>query len=122
MTLLSEAELSEIRDFVEANVLPSTCTIQVPTETNTKGSVVTTYANTYTAIPCRIMPALRNARQYVVGEKTTVLAEYVGTFPFDQPILARYRVVRDGDTYEVLGVWDDHDFRTARRADLVKVA
>lgn len=121
MSLLSDAELTEIREFVEANVLPSTCTIQVPTETNTKGSVATTYANTYTSVPCRIMPARNEGREYVTGEKVTRRATYVLTLPFDQAIDATYRVIVDGDTYEVLGVWDDHNFRTARRADVVKV-
>lgn len=121
-SILSDAELSEMRDFAEANAMPSTCTIQTPTETNTKGSVATTYANTYTAVPCRIMPARSEGREYVTGEKITRRATYVGTFPYDQAIEATYRVVAGGDTYEVLGVWDDHDFRTARRADLVKVA
>lgn len=121
--MLTSAELSEIRDFVEANALPSTCTIQTPTETNTKGSVQTTFANTYTNVACRIMPATaRSSRQYVTGEKITRMADYKGTFPYDQAILPGYRVIFGGDTYEVLGVWDDHDFRTARRADLVKVA
>lgn len=121
MSLLSDAELTEIRDFVEDNVLPSTCTIQVPTETNTKGSVATTYANTYTSVPCRIMPARNEGREYVTGEKVTRRATYVLTVPYDQTLDATYRVVIAGDTYEVLGVWDDHDFRTARRADVVKV-
>ncbi len=121
MSLLSDAELTEMREFVEANVLPSTCTIQVPTETNTKGSVATTYANTYTSVPCRIMPARNEGREYVTGEKVTRRATYVLTLPFDQAIDATYRVIVDGDTYEVLGVWDDHNFRTARRADVVKV-
>lgn len=120
--LLSDAELTEIRDFVEENALPSTCTIQTPTETNTKGSVVTTYANTYTAVPCRIMPIRGEGREYVTGEKITRRATYIGTFPFDQALDATYRVVAGGDTYQVLQVWDDHDFRTARRADLAKVA
>lgn len=119
--MLSAAELSEIREFVEANALPSTCTIQVPSEVNDKGSVTTTYADTYTSVPCRIGRAGRDAKQYVTGEKVTKISEYVFTCPYDQVILPRYRVICGGDTYEVLGVWDDHDFRTARRADLVKV-
>ena len=120
--MLSSAELDEIREFVEANALPSTCTIQTPTETNEKGSVTRAFANTYTNVPCRIMPARNEGREYVSGEKITRRATYVLTVPFDQELAATYQVVCGGDTYEILGVWDDHDFRTARRADLVKVA
>ena len=120
--MLSDAELTELRDFAEANVMPSTCTLQTPTETNTKGSVVTTYANTYTAVPCRIMPVTgQRGREYVTGEKVAKRAAYILTVPWDQALDAGYRVVAGGDIYEILGVWDAHDFRTARRADLVKL-
>ncbi|HNB50419.1 MAG TPA: hypothetical protein PK530_00670 [Anaerolineales bacterium] len=119
--MLSSGELVELREFVEANVLPSTCTVQVESETNDKGSVTRTWANTYTGVACRIMPAGRDARQYVTGEKVTRIAEYVGTFPAAQALAPGYRIVSDGVTYEVLGVWEKHDFRTANRADLVRV-
>lgn len=119
--MLSEAELAEIRAAVEES-FPDTCTIQTRTETNTKGSVADSYANTYTNVPCRLMPVRREAREYEVAGKITMVARFLLTVPHDQAIAATNRVIHGGLTYEVLGVQAGHSFRTARRADLALVA
>lgn len=118
---LTAAELEEIRTFVE-DQFPDTCTIQTQTETSTKGSVEVTFSNTYTSVPCRLMPVTGNdASEYVTGDKATRVAQFVLTVPYDQAISGGYRVVHGGLTYEVLGVHAGHSYRTARRADLALV-
>jgi hypothetical protein len=118
--MLTDAELTELRAVAE-EAMPDTCTIRTPTETNTKGSVATTYASTYTNVPCRLMPVRERDREYVTGEKVTKVASYVLTVPWDQAIEAGYQVVHGGVTYEVLGVHPRHSYRTANRADVVEV-
>ena len=119
--MLTDAEFTEIRQAVEDS-FPDTCTIQTRTETNTKGSVAITYANTYTAVPCRLMPTIREGREYVTAQKVTAVGRFVLTIPHDQVIAATDRVVHGGQTYEVLGVYTGHSYRTARRADLALVS
>lgn len=118
--MLPSDELTELRAVAEES-MQDTCTIQTPTETNTKGSVETTYADTYTGVKCRIMPVGKEPRQYVTGDKVTVSAQYVVTVPYSQPIQAGYRVVIDGVTYEVLGTHSGHTYDTANQADVALV-
>ena len=120
MSLLSDVEMGAIRDLAE-QAMPDTCTIQTRTETNTKGSVAVTYANTYTNVKCRMMPGGLRERESVTGEKITEYADYVLTVPYDQALTARDRVVFGGQTYQITRVHADHSYRTAVRADAVLV-
>lgn len=117
---MTSAELDEIRTAA-ATAMPDTCTIQTRTETATKGSVVVSYVNAYTDVPCRVMPYQREGRETITGEKVSAVARFILTIPYDQPIDAKCRVIHQGVTYDVLGVASEHSFRTARRADLVVV-
>lgn len=116
-TLLTDAEMDACREMAEM-AMPDTCTIQTRTETNTKGSVVVSYANTYTGVKCRVMPVNRSTFEGVTGMKITDMAEYVLTVPWDQAISAQDRIVFGTETYEVVMVHDQHSYRTARRATL----
>lgn len=114
--MLPTSELAELRTIV-LDAMQETCTIQTPTETNTKGSISTSFADTYTDVQCRLMPARANAREYDLG-KVKQVTDFVLTVPYDQTITADMRVVVGSDTYEVLGVYTTHSYRTANRADL----
>jgi len=118
--MLTDAELSELRAAAE-EAMPDTCTIRTPTQANTKGSVASTYAATYTGVPCRLMPTQREGREYITAEKKTAVARFVLTVPWDQALEAGYQVDHGGLTYEVLGVSPRHSYRTAVRADLALV-
>lgn len=120
MSLLSDAEMAACRSLAE-EAMPSTCTIQTRTETNTKGSVALSYVNTYTNVKCRIMPANRTSGEYIGGIKITAEAEYILTVPYNQTLTAKDRIVYGGKTYEVMRVHAEHDYRTAVRAELVLV-
>lgn len=118
---LSSDELDAIRTDVETLVMPSTCTIQTVTRTSDgMGGYTEAWANTYTGVICRLMPmASDTSRQD--GDQFGVVAGYVLTVEWDQDIAPGYRVIFSSDTYEVLRVNDDHDFRTARRAELRRI-
>ena len=115
--LLTADELAAIRETAEL-MMPDTCTIQTRTETSTKGSVVVTYASTYTGVKCRCMPVNRSTYEGASGMKITDQAEYVLTVPWDQAINPQDRVIFASQTFEVLQVHDLHSYRTARRAAL----
>jgi len=116
--MLTGAELTDMRDEAEL-ALPDTCTIQTPTDTNTKGSVATTYANTYTSVPCRLANRNRFNQERELGMGLVAITDYVLTVAFDQAIEPAYRVVHGGVTYEVITVDNANaSWRTTRRATL----
>lgn len=119
--MLPSDELSDIRDEAE-QALPDTCTIQTPTETNTKGSVAVTYANTYTNVACRLAGSNFKETERVIGEKLASAVTHVFTVPYDQALTAKDRVVKDGITYEVVAVGNTlASWRSVRRAYLMRV-
>lgn len=122
MTIITDAELTDARAQAEETFL-STCTINKVTITSTKGSVAKSYSERAAGVSCRIMPISAGRQpEYMVGAaEVTQKANYVLTIPWDQVIEPSDQVVTGGETYEVLGVRDNHDFRTAVRADLVLV-
>lgn len=118
MTLLTDNELADIQAEAE-RALPSLCTIQVPTQTNVKGSVGLSFANTYTDVPCRIMARNRVNQERDIGTALTGVADFVLTVPYDQALEPEYRVVCDGLTYEIVSVDNRQaSWRSVRRASL----
>jgi SPP1 family predicted phage head-tail adaptor len=119
--MLPDDELAEMRAEA-ALALPDTCTIQTATETNTKGSVAVTYADTYTNVPCRLASANSKETERVIGEKLASTVAYVLTVPWNQAITAQDRVVAGRVTYEVIAISSPNaTWRTAHQAWLARV-
>ena len=116
--MLPASELAEVRTQAEA-AFDTTCTIQTYVETNVKGSVTKAWSSTYTAVACRLAP-LKQGREYQTAQGLVAVAGYVLTVAWDQAVTAEDQVIVSGDTYDILGVEDDHSYRTARRAYLAK--
>jgi hypothetical protein len=119
--MLTSSELSELQAWVTANALPDTCDIYVCTQTNTKGSVSKTYTLTYSGVACRLMPQSNAGQENAAGDKVQQVTRFWLTLAFDQAISALDRVVKDGSTYEVVGVYKGHDLNTAVRCDCALV-
>lgn len=117
--MLTAGELVDLRAQAEAS-FDQTCTIQQATQTNTKGSVEESFSNRATGVACRLAPDQR-PREYTLGMGRVSVSEFILTIPWDQAIEPSDRVVVSSETYEVLGVADDHSYRTARRAYLARV-
>lgn len=120
MTVITAAELAAMRDIADS-FFPDVCTIQTPTQTvDATGSLVETFANTYTGVACRLDPA--GAGEEAVtnlalqGQSTWWL-----NIPYDQAIDETYQVVHGGVTYQVKSVWAGQSYATIRRALLVRV-
>lgn len=119
--MLESQELEDLRTEAEL-ALPDTCTIQTATETNTKGSVAVTFANTYTGVACRLAWANRAVAERQIGEKLAAISEMVLTVPFDQTVSPSNRVIHGGVTYEVVAVANDMgSWRTVRRVYLKRL-
>lgn len=120
--LLPIAELNEIRDAVEAGVMPNVCNIISRSTTNTKGNQVIVEATAYANVPCRIYADQReNSRSYRAGEVMSTMTEWIITLPYDQEIHNGWFVEHKGEKYEVVGVYDNPSFIVATRADLVRL-
>lgn len=120
--MLPASELADMRAEQEL-AMPDTCTIQTPTQTNTKGSVAKTYANTYTNVACRMVQAGdRLPIEKAIGAALASVTDHILTIPYDQAMGPDYRVVHGGITYEVVACPNqDKSWRTARRAYLKRV-
>ncbi|MFQ5433490.1 MAG: head-tail adaptor protein [Anaerolineae bacterium] len=119
---VTSAELTQMRADAEAVVLPSTCTIQTVTRTaDGMGGWSDSWANTYTSVTCRLAPLGAGRAQTERGEAWAVSGAWVLTVKQDQAIAAGNRVIYSSDTYEVISVQDDHDFRVLRRAFLRRI-
>ena len=68
-------------------------------------------------VACLLAP-LTSKNQGQAGNQFMMHGGWVLSVAFDRAIASGNRVVMGGDTYEVLGVEDDHSTRILRRADL----
>ena len=116
---LTAAELTSMRRIAD-DFLPDTCTIQMRSgSVDATGGLVWTYANTYTAIPCRL--AGGSGGEAVVNEALEGQSVWTLTLAHDQAIGIQDRVVHAGLTYEVINVNADQSYLTVKRVGLARV-
>lgn len=121
MTLLPQAEVDDMRAEAEEG-LPDTCTIQTDSKVNVKGSVESTFANTYTNVPCRLASINRAVAERLIGMALAAVSDHVLTVKFNQDVPPTARVVHNGITYEVTAIAnDDASWRTVHRAYLKRI-
>ena len=115
--MLSTQELKEARKQAEAAMM-DLCTIQTYTEVNTKGSVVKTWADTYEYVKCRVVAVFSGrGREYISGQGVKSVAQFVGTFMWNQDgVDPKNRVHHGGNVYKIVAVEAGQSYRTARRA------
>jgi SPP1 family predicted phage head-tail adaptor len=114
--MLSQRDLQLMRHTIADN-LGDLATIQNYTDASDgQGGVTRTWANTYTNVPCRLAP--KSSHTQTEGGQYQAVTGWVLTVRYDQTIAAGDRVVKSGDTFEVLSVEDDRTDRVLRRAFL----
>jgi len=117
---LTDAELTQARLDAE-ELLPSTCTIQVRnTSPDGQGGVTESWSDT-DGVPCRLDSMNVAGKSSASGDKFTIHDVWTLYVHWDRSIAPGNRVVFDSDTYEVLSVQDDDDWRLLRRATLQRV-
>ncbi len=119
MRAITSGELERARHEAEAKLI-STCTIQTATTTQSSGSWVVSYADTYTSVPCYLASNSLAGQMDTSGERLKVLSSWILSLHWDQAIAPGNRVVLNSDTFDVVGVVDDSDNRILRRAALAR--
>ncbi len=120
MTELTTQELTDMRVIAD-DFFPDTCTIQTPTTSvGAMGGIADSYANTYTAVPCRLDPQGVGG-ETVVNEALEGKSSWMLNIPYDQAIDIAYRVIHDSVEYEIVRVSDTQSYKTIRRALLARV-
>lgn len=119
--MLSTAELSAMRTEAE-KVLDQTCTIQILTRVSDgMGSSSESWADAYTEVGCRLYP-LRTRR---LAEFSYERIRYTNLWGLHvkngQVVNVGGRVVLGTNTYEVLGVQDDHQWLLLKTVILTKL-
>ncbi len=121
-SLISQTDIDHIRTEAES-VLPDFCTIQTGTiASDGQGGNPITQANTYTNVPCRLMPFTQ--RQIEIEERKGQLQSdrpFWLTIVRSQPIGIQDRVIKDAITYEVSYIDDGKSFAAIKRVQVVRI-
>ncbi|MBZ0309061.1 MAG: head-tail adaptor protein [Anaerolineae bacterium] len=101
--------------FAQRFLLTGECTVwrNMPTFDAAGGQI--DQWNSVGTYPCRLMPERDRRLQQIIGEKNVLEVYYRLTLPYNADLRAGDRVVCDGQTYEVVALWDSYTFKTALR-------
>lgn len=118
---ISEAELARLR-AAHTSMLTASCTIQHKVNTtNSAGGAADTWQADLFPTPCRLMPERTTRQSEQVAQRDALTSYYRLTVAYDTDLRPDDRVEFDGHFYQVVALWDDHNWRTARRALVAKV-
>lgn len=121
-SLISQKDIDHIRTEAEA-VLPDFCTIQEGTRASDgQGRNPITFADTYTDVPCRLMPFTQ--RQIEEAERRGQIMTdrpFLLTLRRSQPIAADNRVKKNAVTYEVSYIDDGKSYQATKRVQVVRI-
>ena len=118
--MLNNTELQRLRDAHTAT-LNGTCIVRRKIKvTNAAGGAADTW-ETIATYPCRVAPERDRRLSEISAERELMTVYYRLTVPYDADLRADDEVMYDGTTYQVVALWDQHTFRTAKRAVLAKM-
>ena len=119
--MLDSTDLSGMRDALE-QLMPDTCTILSQTNTSDgQGGWVTTWGTVAVNVKCRIDPGRKEMYERVNGATLQPYSWWWLTLPWNQAIDETYRVVVNGDTYNVVNHDDNKSWQATTRAVVQKV-
>lgn len=113
-TMLTTNEITSIRKVIKDNHLRDTCDVYDKTIVNNQGIATDTYPLTPTIanVPCRLGKLSGNTEQkYPAYTEGYVLRRL--QYETNVELKTTSRVVHDGNTYEVLTVYDQHPFNSS---------
>ena len=120
MPALSAAELAAMRDVIETELLPDTCTLLTLTSTaNGMGGQTQSWGTASSNVPCRL--DMTRGREQVSGEAWRPFTMYTLSLPYDTTITTAYRVVHSSVTYAVTSVNTNQSWIAVKRCELEKV-
>ena len=119
--MLGTADINWMRDTLE-ELMPDTCVILSPTNTSDgQGGWTTTWGTVAANVKCRIDPGRKEMYERVTGAALMPFSWWQLTLPWDQAVDETYRVVVNGDTYNVVNHDDNKSWQTTTRCALMKV-
>lgn len=117
MSALSPAELSAIRDAIEDELLPDTCTILSVTEVNNgMGGITETWGTASTNVACRL--DMKQGREQVIGDGLKPYTMYMLSLPYDTVISSNNRILHNGITFAVIAPNNSQSWIGVKRVDL----
>jgi hypothetical protein len=119
---LDAATLDKLR-ALHKSTLSGACDIWRKTKTlKADGGVSESWAKVGAGLPCRLMPEAGARATETLAQREAMVAYYRLTLPHDADLQPDDRVEVAGGVYQVLTLWDQHTFITAKRARLARVA
>lgn len=101
MPALSSFELQAMRDVIQDELLPDTCSILSVTSTpDGMGGQTETWTAVYSNVPCRL--DMQTGREQAVGGGWQPYTKYMMSLPYDTVIAAGNRISHNSVTYAVL--------------------
>lgn len=102
---VSSSELARMRDDIEAELMPDTCTILSVTQTSDgAGGWSDTWGTLTSNVPCRLDPINgRNGEAYAAAGIVDFKG-YTLTVPFDTGLTIAHRIIHESITYNVKAV------------------
>lgn len=119
--MLSDADLDYMRSSLN-DLLPDTCVILSPTNTSDgQGGWSTTWGTVSANVKCRIDPGRKEMYERVTGAALKPFSWWQLTLPWNTSIGVDYRVVVNGNTYNVVNHDDNKSWMGTLRVALMKV-
>jgi head-tail joining protein len=124
MAWITSQELTDFRN-VASNIYPDTCVIQAETDVSDgAGGLDRSWASvTGGTVACRFDPVsgLSRGGQQIIGGAEGAIFDYIVSLPNTAPIAMNRRLVHNGNTYEIVGLADDHSWQITRKVFAARI-
>jgi hypothetical protein len=121
MSIISGSELAEIREAIETDLLPDTCSILSVTEVNNgMGGVTETWGTASANVACRLdmKTGVDAGRERVIGGAIQPYTMYMMSLPYDVTIASTNRILHSAITYAVVSINRNQSWIGVTRVEL----
>lgn len=118
--LLTDAELTQIRNDIEANCLPDICYVLTKTFVSDGQGGGSYTAGTSGTLTCRI-DMVDEGMEKLTGGAIEPYTTWMMTIPHDATITSENQIYFQANTYNVIGLGDDGSWLSTKRVLLKRV-
>jgi hypothetical protein len=121
--MMSATELAQLRTDILITLVGTAIILRATTSTagTAFGIHDQTWGTAAAGVPCRIDPYNKMDSRGMVADRESLANAYRLTVKWDADLRDGDRVVVLSDTYELVQIHDDHDYRAVRRAVVSKI-